>query len=325
MMTSLVIAVTGASGFVGAHVATALAAAGHTVRACVRAPTGSPAGCEVRLTGDLIDGAGWDGAFEGANVVVHCAGAAHSRDPAPEWLWRSNVDGSRRIAERAVAAGVQRLVFASSLKVHGETSGATPLDASSPLAPTDAYAISKRAAEDVLREISTNTRLELVVLRPPLMYGPGVSANFLDLLNAVSHRRPLPVALVRNRRSLLAVKNFADAVRACVSHPAAAGRAFLICDGPPVSTPELVRCCARALGVAPRLWPVPVPLLRAAGALLGRSGMIERLTGSFEVNDAPIRATVGWQPCITMEAALAETAQWFGARTRGQVLGEGAR
>ena len=315
MTAPLVIAVTGASGFVGARVVSALAGVGHVVRACVREAMAPSTGVEPYLTGDLIDGPGWERAFEGADVLVHCAGAAHVRNAEPSWLHRVNADGSRRVAECAAAAGIGRVVFASSLKVHGDSSGAEPLQASSPLRPGDAYARSKLEGELALREIAAANRLELVVLRPPLMYGPGVSANFLKLLTAVSQRRPLPVALVRNRRSLLAVGNFADAVRVCVSHPAAAGRDFLLSDGTPVSTPELIRRCAAALGVAPRLWPVPVPLLRAVGALLGRSAMMERLVGSFEVDDANIRDTLDWRPLETMDRALVATAAWFRQRS----------
>ena len=224
MTAPLVIVVTGASGFVGARVVSALAGVGHVVRACVREAMAPSTGVEPYLTGDLIDGPGWERAFEGADVLVHCAGAAHVRNAEPSWLHRVNADGSRRVAECAAAAGIGRVVFASSLKVHGDSSGAEPLQASSPLRPGDAYARSKLEGELALREIAAANRLELVVLRPPLMYGPGVSANFLKLLTAVSQRRPLPVALVRNRRSLLAVGNFADAVRVCF----AAGLVFLV-------------------------------------------------------------------------------------------------
>jgi UDP-glucose 4-epimerase len=222
-------------------------------------------------------------------------------------LYRAtNTDATLNLARQAAQAGVRRFVFVSSIKVNGEGRDA-PYRETDPPAPQDAYAISKWEAEQGLWRIARETGLEVVVLRPPLVYGPGVKANFRRLLDTVARGWPLPLGAIENRRSLLYLGNFVDAIRVCVEHPAAAGQTFLIDDGQPVSTPELVRAVARAMGRPARLLPVPAGMLEFAGALLGKRAAVARLTGSLWLDSSLIRARLGWTPPYSMAAGMAAT------------------
>lgn len=233
-------------------------------------------------------------ALEGCEAVVHLAGAAHASFPE-RVLEEANVGLPVRWARAAAQAGVRRFVFLSSAKVFGESSGARPFDEADPPRPGDAYAASKWRAEQAL---AAQPGLEVAVLRPPLVYGPGVKANFLRLLQWVERGWPLPLARVRNRRSLAYVGSVAGAIAACLEHPAAAGRTFVVEDGA-VSTPDLVRAMAVALGRPARLFPFPA-------ALLDR-----RLAASFEVSGARLRAELGWQPACDLAEGLRATAAWY--------------
>ena len=290
----MIVAVTGANGFIGREVCRQLSAAGHRTRALVRAPCaalGALAGVDQCPIGDLARFADWPGALRGAEAVVHLAGYARSRE-VPSLL-EVNVNASVRAARAAEEA---HFIFISTAKVHGEVSGARPFGEVSALRPGERYAASKAKAEEALRAIP---RLRLTVLRPPLVYGPGVRANFLALLSAIARGIPLPLARVRNRRSLIYVGNLAYAVRHCVEHPQLAGRAYLPADGAPTSTPELCRQIGRALGRPARLFPFPPALLPRA------------LAADLEVDDAAARKELGWQPSFTMEEGLRATAAWY--------------
>jgi nucleoside-diphosphate-sugar epimerase len=267
---SMRILVTGASGFIGSTLCPLLCAAGHEV-----------------VT-----------EYAGAQAVVHLAGIAHRRADAAD-LQRVNVDLAVQAGRAAAAAGAQ-MVFLSSAKVHGEESTA-PLDERSPIAPRDAYAESKARAEDGLRAIAG---LRLVVLRPPLVYGPGVKANFLALARAVARGLPLPLAGIENRRSFVYAANLADAILACAADARASGRTFLVSDGAPLSTPALCGEIAHALGRRARLFPLPRPLLELLPGA-------RRLTRSLEVDDALLRRELGWRPPATRAAGLAATAAWL--------------
>ena len=308
-----VLLITGASGFVGRALAQRLRVEGRPFLAALRTSANTEMGCVP--VGAIDADTSWEAALADCHTVVHLAARVHvmheeAADPIAAFR-AVNVAGTQRLAQEAVRCGVRRLVFVSSVKVNGESSADAPFTETDRPAPADPYAVSKWEAEQALWRVAQDTGLEVVVLRPPLLYGPGARGNFEQLLATVSRGRPLPLGSVRNRRSLLFVDNLVDALIACADHPAAKGRTFLVSDGEPVSTPELVRRCARALGVAPHLWPVPVSLLRAVGALAGRRAAIERLTGSLEVDDAAIRTTLGWRPRFTMDQALAMTAAWF--------------
>ena len=299
--------VTGANGFVGRALCTRLTRSGLAARAAVRAPAGLP---DEAIVSPLADETDWRAALSGCEAVVHLAARVHvmhdtSADPQP--LYRAtNTDATLNLARQAVEAGVKRFVFVSTIKVNGEGRDAAYRETDAP-APEDAYAISKWEAEQGLWRIAQDTGLEVVILRPPLIYGPGVKANFRRLLDTVERGWPLPLGAIDNRRSLLYLGNFVDAIRLCIEHPAAPGQTFLIDDGQPVSTPELVRAVARALGRPVRLLPVPPGVLAFAGALVGKRAAVARLTGSLWVDSSLIRERLGWTPPYSMADGLAAT------------------
>lgn len=301
--------VTGATGFVGQALCLHLERRGHAVRRMVRRPAAGLPGDSV-VVGDIGPQTDWTRALDGVEVVVHLAARVHApRTQASEYQAVNNL-GTSRLANAAASVGVRRLVLLSSVKVNGETTR-RPFSEADPPGPQDDYARSKWDAEQALARIGAQTGLECVVLRPPLVYGPRVRANFLRLLEAVHRRRPLPLGAVENRRSLLFVGNLADAIERCVAAPDAAGQTFLLSDGEDVSTPELVRRLARALGVEARLLRVPPGVLRVAGLLAGRRSAVDRLLGSLQVDSSHLRHRLRWTPPFTLDAGLAETARWY--------------
>jgi nucleoside-diphosphate-sugar epimerase len=277
------IVVTGASGFIGQILCPALRAAGHEVVELDRAA----------LT-DLAR------RLAGARAVVHLAALAHARGVPPSALHKVNVELPVALGRAAADAGAH-MIFMSTVKVLGEETGATPFDETSAPAPRDAYARAKAEAETALRELPG---LALTVLRPPLVYGPGVKANFLALMRAIALGLPLPLGGVDNRRSLLFAGNLADAVLKCLAAPQAAGKTFLLADGAPVSTPELCERLAAALGKRARLFTLPASL---------RALVPVALTRSLVVNDAAIRRELGWTPPHSFDESLRRTAEWLRA------------
>ncbi len=301
------ILVTGATGFVGRALCEKLSGAGHEIVSTVRRVSGF---LNEHVIGDIAETTDWQVALMGCDIVVHLAARVHVMDEVaqdPLALYRAtNTDATLNLARQAAQAGVKRFVFISSIKVNGEGDDAPYRETDVP-APEDAYAISKWEAEQGLQQIAQETGLEVVILRPPLVYGPGVKANFLRLMQTMRKGWPLPLGAIRNRRSLLYLGNFIDAIRLCVVHPAAAGQTFLLDDGKPVSTPELIRAVAHAMGRPARLLAVPVLVLETAGALLGKRAAVARLTGSLFVDSSAIRSRLGWTPPYSMEAGLAAT------------------
>jgi len=313
--------VTGAGGFVGRALCAHFAATGRPHRGIVRAlPHDAPHGTPLLALGDLAMAPAERlvAALEGASAVVHLAGRAHApgeRGAEAAAAYRAaNVVATERLAAAAARAGVQRFVLASTVKVYGEaTVPGHPWRADDPLSPQDPYARSKVEAEQALTAACAGGAMTPIVLRLPLVYGPGVRANFLALLDAVARCAPLPLASIRNRRDLCYVGNLVHAIAAlldCAEPPAGV---WLVADGEPVSTPGLVRRLAAALGVAPRLLPVPVALLALAGRLTGRSAEIARLAGSLEVDASPLLQRIGPLP-YTLDQGLAATARWWRAR-----------
>src|SRR5262245_60758818 len=305
------ILVTGAAGFVGAALCRELAARGHEVRAAVRRPSapgkGVPGASEA-VVPDLAGDFDRRGLVQGMDAVVHLAAIAH-RSATDAELQRVNVVGATRLAE--AAAGVaRRFVFLSSVKVHGEDSGERAYSEADPTRPGDAYGRSKAEAERFLAEVAARSGMELVVIRSPLAYGPGVKANFLRLLRWIDSGRPLPFASVRNRRSVIGLHNLVDAAARCVEHPDARGP-FLVSDDETVSTPELLSRTARALERRARLVPVPPALLALAGALAGRGEEVRRLTGNLALDSSKAKRLLGWRPPRTLDEGLAETARWY--------------
>jgi nucleoside-diphosphate-sugar epimerase len=309
------ILVTGATGFTGPPVCAALAERDHDLTAAVRDPARAPEGAKTVTIGDIGPDTDWKPALDGVEAIVHLAGRAHiMRDRAEDPLaaFRAvNRDGTLTLARQAAETGVKRLVFLSSIKVNGEETedGAYTEAVAAP--PADPYGLSKWEAEEGLRALASETGLEVVILRPPLIYGPGVKANFLSLLKLARKGWPLPFGSIRNRRSLLYAGNLADAVALSVTHPEAANRTFLLRDGEDLSVPDLLRRAARAMGRTAPLLPFPPGLLDLAARLAGRGDMIKRTAGSLQVDDGEIRRRLDWQPPFTVEQGLQATADWF--------------
>jgi len=262
-------------------------------------------------------------ALQGVQVVVHLAARVHvmvddASNPLQEFQ-RVNVDWTERLAARAAAQGVRRFVYLSSIKVNGEQT-VVPFTEQDPPKPQDPYGISKWEAEQALARVSTQTGMETVVVRSPLVYGPGVRGNFLQLLNTLSRGVPLPLASIRNQRSLVYLGNLVDALVRCIQDPRAAGRTYLVRDGEDLSTPELVRRLGAAMGSRVCLWPCPTTFLYWMGQVAEKGGMIDRLVGSLQVNSSKIQTELDWHPPFTVDAGLSETAAWFRARTSSRLV-----
>jgi nucleoside-diphosphate-sugar epimerase len=309
------ILITGAGGFVGRALCAALRQEQFTAIAALRRIPGGTGLAQEIAVGDLGPDTDWHAALRGVSCVVHLAARTHvlndrCPDPLAEYR-RINVAATEHLARQAARSGVCRFVFLSSVKVNGESTTSRPFSEHDEPRPEDAYGISKREAEDALRAICSETGMEIVILRPPLVYGPGVKGNFLQLLKAVARGLPLPLALIDNRRSLVYVGNLVDAIIACIREPAAAGRTFLVSDGEDLSTPEMIRRLARAMDRSPRLLPCPPALLALAARLLGREAAFRRLSGSLAVDSSLLRETLGWQPRYSVNQGLSETVQWY--------------
>ncbi|MGQ0558835.1 MAG: NAD-dependent epimerase/dehydratase family protein, partial [Sphingosinicella sp.] len=266
--------------------------------------------------------ADWRPIAKGCAAVVHAAARVHvmndrARDPLAAYR-DANVEGTLALARQAVAAGVNRFVFISSIKVNGDSTVAgRPFRADDSPAPLDPYGVSKAEAEDQLFALGRDTGMEIVVVRPALIYGPGVRANFAAMMNAVACGLPLPLGSIRNHRSLLFVGNLSDLVLRLLEHPLAAGRVFLASDGEDIATPDMLRRLGKALGRRARLVPVPPMLLRVAATLMGKGAQAQRLLGSLQVDIEPTRRTLGWTPPFSVDAGFATTAADF-ARSRGR-------
>ncbi len=303
--------VTGATGFIGTALVRTLAHdPAWTVRACTRTaphPDASARTVEWCVTPELSPGADWSAVLAGVDVVVHLAARVHQMKAASTdagAYQRVNVLGTRRLGEQAAASGVRRLVFLSSLKAHGERGA---ISETSPLAPVDPYGVSKRDAEAALQAIAATSGMELVVIRPPLVYGPGVGANFRALLTAIRRGVPLPLGAIANRRSLVGIENLVHLITVCLDHPAAASQAFLVSDGDDLSTPALVRRLAAAVGRRAHVWSVPVGVLRILASATGRSAAVQRLTESLYVDISKARTVLGWRPQFSLDEQLRRT------------------
>jgi nucleoside-diphosphate-sugar epimerase len=311
-MTTLV---TGATGFLGGALVRRLAGGGDPVRAAVR-DTGSPAAAALRAVGvdcvevgDIGPATSWSAALGGVRTVVHCAARVHQlRDTADDPLTefrRVNTVGTLHLADAAMDAGVSRMVFVSTIGVNGSETSRGAFGPSSPIVPNGPYALSKWEAEQGLSTRAASGGPEVVVVRPPLIYGPQAPGNFDVLVRAVRKGLPLPLGSVRNLRSFAAVDNVADLLRVCIDHPEAAGRVFYVSDAEDVSTAEFIRRIAAAAGLPSRLLPVPVWLLRAGAGLVGKAGMLEKIAGTLQVDISETRDRLGWAPVASMSEVLA--------------------
>ena len=320
--------VTGAAGFIGRALVDRLLAEGApTVAAVRRTPPPQPASghlstrAKLVAVGDIGPHTDWRGPLAGVDCVVHLAARVHvmreqATDPLAEFR-KVNVDGTLALARQAAAAGVRRFLFISSIGVNGlcTATGRSFTERSLP-APHNHYALSKWEAEKGLQQIAMQGGMEVVILRPPLVYGPGAKGNFMTLMQWLTRGVPLPLGAIHNQRSLIALDNLTDVIVTCMSHPAAAGQVFLVSDGEDLSTTDLLRRMGAALGKPARLLPVPAAWLDGAARLLGKRAVAQRLCGSLQVDIEKTRSLLGWTPSVTVDDALRKTARHFLAQRR---------
>ncbi len=313
------ILLTGGSGFVGRAVWTLLEERS-SVRLALRGPipAGFPEGTEA-VQASLSPDQDWSGALVGVSVVIHCAARVHmmndeAADPLVEFR-RVNAGGTLRLARQAAAAGVKRFLFISSIGVNGGETFGQPFAADGEVAPHTPYALSKYEAEVGLRELSDETGMEVVVIRPPLVYGPNAPGNFASLMRWLNSGLLLPLASVQhNRRSFVFLDNLADLIATCIDHPAAANQTFLVSDDEDLSTAALLRRMAAALGRPARLVPMPAGLITLGAKLIGRPDIAQRLCGSLQVDIIKTKALLGWLPPVSVDEGLHITAEhWLEA------------
>lgn len=311
------ILLTGATGFVGSAVMVRLAVDSYAVTAAVRDQHAAlPAKAQRAVVAGLDADTEWSSALVGCDVVIHSAARVHvmhdtSTDPLADFR-KVNVEGTLNLARQAAAVGVKRFIFISSIKVNGEgTTLGKPYTAFDGPAPQDPYGVSKLEAEQGLRQIADETGMEVVIIRPVLVYGPGVKANFRSMMNWVNKGVPLPLGAIHNRRSLVSLDNLVDLITTCVDHPAAANQTFLVSDGEDLSTSQMLRRMAAALGRPARLLPVPQRWLCAAAGLLGKAAVAQRLCGSLQVDIRHTCETLDWQPPVSVDDGFRRTAHAF--------------
>ena len=303
------ILVTGANGFVGRSLCAELFRQGVSVRGAVRGGSVSIPDVELTIIGTIDGGTRWEAGLKDVDVVIHLAARVHvmqdhSNNPLEEFQ-RVNVAGTERLARATAESGVKRLVYVSSIKVNGEaTQGDKKFSEYDTPDPQDPYGISKWEAEQALHRVASETGLEVVVVRPPLVYGAGVKGNFAQMLKVLRKGIPLPLASLENRRSLIYVGNLVDALIRCATHPDATGQTYLVSDGEDVSTSELLRQLAAAMKRPARLFYCPQMLLKLAGQLTGRAEQVDRLLGSLSVDSGKIRRELEWVPPYTLQQGL---------------------
>ena len=300
---------TGSTGFVGKALMSALHTKRYQISAPMRRQSESSASSNSFVVGDINAATNWSTALHGADAVVHLAARVHVMrdivsDPLAEFR-RVNTNGTLNLARQAAAAGVRRFIYLSSIKVNGEaTHHGCPFTPNDLAAPQDPYGISKHEAEVGLCEIARTTGMQVVIIRPTLVYGAGAKGNFKSLIKLVARGLPLPLASIDNRRSLVGIDNLVDFIITCLEHPAAANETFLVSDGEDLSTPDLIRRMAHSMNRPARLLPVPKSVLMATASMLGKRDMAQRLCGSLQVDISKARALLGWNPPVSVDEGL---------------------
>ena len=308
--------VTGASGFVGRHLCMALSKRNIQVVGTARDIRYATDYCKIAATGDIGGDTDWRPVLQGISTVVHLAARVHvmgrEENQADDAYMEVNLHGTMNLAEQAVASGVERFLYLSTVKVNGESTRGFRFAADDVPSPEGAYARSKWAAEQALWDIASATGLKVIVIRPPLIYGAGAKGNLQRLMSVIEKGVPLPLGAVRNSRSLLNVDNLTDFIATCLTHRDAWGQTFMLSDGRDLSTPELIEKLADSMKTRVRMVPVPVGLLRVVGRLTGKEAMIERLCSDLQVDIGKNRDLLGWTPPFEVEQGLLQM-----ARSRG--------
>ncbi|PIE24855.1 MAG: hypothetical protein CSA60_02560 [Neptuniibacter caesariensis] len=314
------ILLTGSTGFLGSAITKRLKESNYQLRPAVRSLANNvPENAQV--IGDINGETDYTNALTDVSVVIHAAARAHVMndevtDPLAEYR-NVNVAGSENLARQAAAAGVKRFIFISSVKVSGEsTRGVAAYDESMPPAPEDAYGQSKFEAEEVLKQVAADTDMELIIIRPPLVYGPGVKANFYNLLKLCAAPLPLPFGAVNNSRSMIYIDNLVDFIVRCIDHPNAANETFLVSDGQDVSLRSLITMIRKTMNKPAWLLPVPVSLLKWVGKLTGKTAVVERLVGDLQIDSSKAQRLLGWAAPYTVEQGIAETVADFKNRKK---------
>jgi nucleoside-diphosphate-sugar epimerase len=311
------ILITGSNGFVGQNLCKKLISKKYLIRKIIRSSLKKKEEhSEVCNVGEINKDTNWSIALKNIDCVIHCAARVHSinEDKADSLdLYRKiNVDGTRNLAEQSVKAGVKRIIFLSSIKVNGEeTKFSSPFKYDDVPKPESSYAISKWEAEQALEAISKKYGIEIVIIRPPLIYGPNVKGNFLRLINLANHQIPFPISKVNNLRSFVSLNNLVDLICCCINHPSAPGKVFLVSDGMDISTLELIKKIGYALGKPQRLIPIPLFILRFLGKIIGKSSEVERLLGDCQVDCKNTCEVLNWKPYMKIDDGILESVKHY--------------
>jgi UDP-glucose 4-epimerase len=313
------VVITGANGFVGRALCATLWNLGYRVKTLTRCPYVFEGGIQNIVLTDLNMKAPVLEVMQGVDVVIHLAARVHvMKESSLDVLatlaaYRAiNVEMTLNLARQAALAGVQRFIYMSSIKVNGErTVPGKPFKEDDVPAPEDPYGVSKMEAELALLTLSKETGMEVVIIRPPLIYGPGVGANFMTMMRWVAHRVPLPLGAIHNQRSMLALGNLVDFITICIGHPKAAGQVFLVSDGQDISVTQLLHKLASALKVRLFLPPLPVSLIQLVAATLGKGTIAQRLCNNLQVDSTKTQSLLGWSPPLSLDAGLQVTADWY--------------
>lgn len=308
--------VTGANGFIGSALLRELSDNGYLLKGAVRSksPCLQRSNFEQVAAPDISSCSQWLSLLQGVDVIVHLAARVHVMEETeqnPDALFKKvNLEGTKNLALQATEAGVKRFIYISTIKVNGERAESV-LHSGMDAVPQDPYAVSKWQAECTLLDIAEKTGLEVVIIRPPLVYGPGVKGNFLRLLKLVQKNLPIPLGDVINKRSMVYVANLCNLIKTCIHHPNAAGRMFLVSDNHDISTPDLIRLIAKELNHQEKLWSIPVSWLYAAARVFGKEAEVDRLCGSLQVDIEETMQLLSWRPPYTVQQGVQATAQWF--------------
>jgi len=312
-INNLQILVTGANGFLGRAFCLEALSKGIKVRGSTRNSTVLPSKFDTITVGDINGNTGWQDALMGCEIVVHLASRVHvmaEKASIPLYEFRRvNVQGTLNLARQAFEAGARRFVFVSSIGVNGAETFGKPFTSEDTVAPHSAYAISKYEAELSLQALAAETGMEVVIIRPPLVYGPGAPGNFGSLIRWLKRGVPLPLGAIHNKRSLVSIDNLVDLILTCLTHPSAPNQTFLVSDDEDVSTADLLRRMSLAMGFSARLIPLPVNLLKLAAALMGRQDVAQKLCGSLQLDIEKTKRMLGWSPLISLDEGLRRAAR----------------